>query len=261
MFNTYLNIRFASIFPTTLFSIGLRLMDKRIYLYPLKTTYQVASWLTPGGRHLYRGDIRKGVLRLGGWICVYFFLGLAGLYREIGTLFFCLILLTFIFISMQYEKRAIKRVKIYKTQYYQALVSTFVFVAFSSSLWLSARHSEDVFKVRLVRVTSESMSPTIVKGDLVLASIINSSSIKMGSIVLYKDSKKGYFAIKRIAKKPIWLKDQSNTRSFYLLGDNASKSYDSRHFGTVERNQVIGQIEGILVPSDISKLSRYFKVL
>ena len=51
---------------------------------------------------------------------------------------------------------------------------------------------------------------------------------------------------------------------FFLMGDNRDNSHDSRYFGFVERDEIIGRVEGVIGSLNIKKkyrprFSRFFK--
>ncbi len=83
------------------------------------------------------------------------------------------------------------------------------------------------------------MSPTLKDGDLVLvkASI---KDISVGDIALYHHNGVN---VKRVATFPAYLESTGDT--LFMLGDNSGQSYDSRYYGPISRDDLLGS--GILV--------------
>ena len=85
------------------------------------------------------------------------------------------------------------------------------------------------------------MNPTLKEGDLVLYRPIKKSilSLKKGSIVIaINPLKKDELMIKRVSKR--------NDLEIDLLGDNPNASIDSRHFGSIKLDQLIGIADQII---------------
>ncbi len=87
------------------------------------------------------------------------------------------------------------------------------------------------------KVTDQSMTPLFNPGDFV---IVNCWAYvcfapKTGEVVVLKDPEKpGIFLLKRIGKV---LK-----KGIFVVGDNASKSRDSRQFGLVKKSSLVGKV-------------------
>src|SRR3970040_1605954 len=91
------------------------------------------------------------------------------------------------------------------------------------------------FRLMRFRVEDVSMEPTLKAGDYV---IINKLSYlfrrpSKGDIVVFKHSTEK-FLIKRIAE----VKDSE----YFVLGDNREFSTDSRHFGAIGKNHIVGKV-------------------
>lgn len=87
------------------------------------------------------------------------------------------------------------------------------------------------------RVEDTSMEPTLKPGDHV---IVNRLAYLFGKpskndvIVLKHPQQKEKFLVKRIAE----IRDSE----YFVLGDNTEFSKDSRHFGTIKRNMIVGKV-------------------
>ncbi len=80
------------------------------------------------------------------------------------------------------------------------------------------------------------MSPTLKYGDTVL---VNKLSFllkppKKGGIVAVRDPRDGKILIKRISK--------IENGEYFVLGDNKKESTDSRKFGMLDRQSIIGKV-------------------
>lgn len=101
---------------------------------------------------------------------------------------------------------------------------------------LNEENAENFSKYKTFRVEGDSMFPILKNGDLVL--INPDFEPKSGDIVLadhpYQKSVK---IIKRI-------KEITAENRYFLIGDNVKESTDSRSFGTIAKDNIIGKIEG-----------------
>ena len=91
-------------------------------------------------------------------------------------------------------------------------------------------------------VEGPSMEPAYQPGDRVLVNRLAylRRTPDVGDVVVLRDpERRGHFLLKRIARAPDGA-DPGPAR-FYVLGDNAAASRDSRAFGPVERRQVVGK--------------------
>jgi signal peptidase I len=101
-------------------------------------------------------------------------------------------------------------------------------------------------------VPSISMQPILQPGDFIL--VDTQSAIlrtrKIGQVVVFRDKNRSkFFYVKRIGKKPSHLNNNS-TDLFYMLGDNSKASTDSRSFGMIHREQIIGEVKLVLFNLD-----------
>ena len=114
-------------------------------------------------------------------------------------------------------------------------------------------------------VSYESMEPYLISGDLVFIVNPRIKKIKQNSIIVVDNDKKGEI-IKRVVgmpgdivfnrndsllllNHPLSEKNQNVTYQeftyipkgcYYILGDNTKVSYDSRSFGLINRNKIVG---------------------
>ena len=93
---------------------------------------------------------------------------------------------------------------------------------------------------RLCRVVGDSMNPTIREGDLVIYKPFNPSK---------EELKKGYLVVLNnpLKNEELIVKRISNqiASSIELRGDNEQISIDSRQFGLINQNEIIGIVQNI----------------
>ena len=90
-------------------------------------------------------------------------------------------------------------------------------------------------KRKRLRVTGDSMSPCLKNGDeILIKKVVN---LKIGDVVLanhpFKQSVK---ILKRIS-------EITEDGKYFLVGDNLIESTDSRTFGTISLNEILGKVE------------------
>lgn len=86
-------------------------------------------------------------------------------------------------------------------------------------------------------VTGESMRPSLLPGDYLLANRVwpRLRAPRPGAIVLVRDPEQPERElVKRVAER--------EGAAFIVLGDNAAASRDSRRFGAVSREAIAGQV-------------------
>lgn len=144
------------------------------------------------------------------------------------------------------------------------LVGVFVFLALALFLMSSCSG-------RTYEVVGEEMAPTFVEGQSITAVAVSPEQIQRGDPIVYRLSGGLYF--KRVVGLPgetvridqglviingIRLdetyqivsdtSDQSDPKildedQFYILGDNRTDSYDSRHHGPIAADLIVGRVE------------------
>ncbi|MEK7534257.1 MAG: S26 family signal peptidase [Patescibacteria group bacterium] len=90
----------------------------------------------------------------------------------------------------------------------------------------------------LFKIEGHSMEPTIKNGQSVLASSLPYffSKPKMGDIVVFRKNE-------RVLMKRITKIDQSDDgKKYFVKGDNEKDSMDSKRFGWISKNDIIGKV-------------------
>lgn len=84
------------------------------------------------------------------------------------------------------------------------------------------------------KVADSSMEPTFKEGDLLLVNRLAYlfRGPRIGDVVVLKDHE--MFLLKRVAA--------ANGEKVYVVGDNAAQSRDSRDFGWVKKENIIGKV-------------------
>ena len=101
-----------------------------------------------------------------------------------------------------------------------------------------------MFPLRRFRVEDDSMQPALEPGDYVLVNrwAYRLRAPRTGDLVVLRDPENpGRFLIKRLA-------NSADPGRLTVLGDNESRSRDSRTFGSVDRRDLIGKVWRRLKP-------------
>lgn len=89
-------------------------------------------------------------------------------------------------------------------------------------------------------VSGNSMYPFAKSGQIVLVNryIYRFSAPDAGDVVAFRTPNSGELAMKRVSAV-------APGPRYHLLGDNCRDSLDSRHFGWVSRDEIIGRVESL----------------
>ncbi|MEK7573403.1 MAG: S26 family signal peptidase [Patescibacteria group bacterium] len=87
-----------------------------------------------------------------------------------------------------------------------------------------------LFPLLKFRIEENSMSPFLNQGDLVI--IFRTKNVKKTDVVVFEKDEDFY--IKRVSK----LEDSR----YFLEGDNKKESKDSRKFGWIPKQQIVGKV-------------------
>ncbi len=93
---------------------------------------------------------------------------------------------------------------------------------------------------RRFRVTGLSMFPCLVAGEEVIAQV-KAYELQINDIVVLSHPLRPHLImIKRI--KEVKLEPKTGKKSYFVQGDNISVSTDSRHFGWINEDLIIGKV-------------------
>lgn len=95
-----------------------------------------------------------------------------------------------------------------------------------------------IFPIMRFKVEDRSMEPAFKSGDFVLVNKLayNFTSPRKGDVIILKHPKeKDKFLIKRISLI-------TNSDEYFIVGDNKNFSQDSRHFGPIKKDLIIGKV-------------------
>lgn len=98
---------------------------------------------------------------------------------------------------------------------------------------------------RPFQMKGNAMAPTYKNNAFVMTRVIGKDQeIKKDDIVIFEMEPKGTVYIKRVAGLPGNIIESQTVppNKYYVLGDNLAASRDSRHFGFVEKNNIISKV-------------------
>ena len=94
----------------------------------------------------------------------------------------------------------------------------------------------------IVAVVGDSMYPTYKDKELLLGrSKFNADNIKVGDVVVFKTP---YVRDKLLIKRVYAIHEEvfSDSKSFFMLGDNRDNSNDSRNFGWIDEEDLVAVV-------------------
>jgi len=90
-----------------------------------------------------------------------------------------------------------------------------------------------MFPLKIFKIAESSMEPTLRSGDFVLVNTL--ARPKVGDVIVARHPTEEKLLTKRVA-------EISSPTKIFVLGDNAAQSQDSRHFGEIDRELVVGKV-------------------
>ncbi len=91
-----------------------------------------------------------------------------------------------------------------------------------------------VGRLRVVRVSGESMAPTLRSGDWLLVDSGSGSLPDTGELVVVRHPRQSHLLVKRV---------RSRGRETFAVGsDDPCAGQDSRHFGSLDASHLVGRV-------------------
>jgi len=237
----------------------------------------VLSIVVPGLGQIYNGQPLTGILLAVALISFTFFAGLLGLLHAFGTaVAYTIVLWSFqLAVAIHAAVVAVRQVKDNKLptrtwRSYAVAAALIVAIALVGLTFL-----DGILGVRAYVVSGESMSPTLIDGDRCVADTkyYKTHSPKRGDVIVFR-TPNGMLLTKRVValggdtieggpggtlvngqllSEPYMVQEPDDTSSnfgpvkvpsneLFVMGDNRSGSNDSRQFGSVGENRVIGKV-------------------
>lgn len=107
-----------------------------------------------------------------------------------------------------------------------------------------------LFVFDIVKVKGNSMYPTLNNNDIVVVNKL--AQIQNNDIVVLKNPIANGFIIKRVIKSSgnyIYYKNKKiilKSNEFFVMGDNRKQSTDSRNFGIINTDMIVGVVQLII---------------
>lgn len=90
-----------------------------------------------------------------------------------------------------------------------------------------------MFPLMRFKIADRSMEPSFKEGDYVIVNKLF-TKLRKGDVVVIRHPVTKTFLLKRISK--------SSENKYFVMGDNKEESRDSRHFGTIGKNLIVGKL-------------------
>ncbi|MDF9824913.1 signal peptidase I [Breznakia sp. PF5-3] len=115
----------------------------------------------------------------------------------------------------------------------------FAVVLFAFLFSMNGSQDKSIFGYRFYDALSESMSPQISKGDLLIVEVRRPNEIKVGDIITYTASDDGEVTV---THRVVEIQDEASDNPIFITQGDANKSIDP----PVQATRVIGVVKGKL---------------
>lgn len=110
-----------------------------------------------------------------------------------------------------------------------------------SIMILSHLHKARIYGFAFYHIPSVSMTPTLLPGDIILIDtwLTKTQSAKIGDILVFKQNDKSVVMVKRVRD----IRQTGSDQEYFMTGDNQQRSTDSRSFGWITQDKLIGKVK------------------
>jgi signal peptidase I len=117
-------------------------------------------------------------------------------------------------------------------------------------LALGFGYKPQLLGVHVYFIPSPSMVPTLEPGQFILIDTwaYDDALPSIGDVVVFRHQESAQWLVKRISRWPDG--EIQHNDQWYMLGDNKNQSRDSRYFGGITTDQIVGQVKLILAGID-----------
>ena len=133
----------------------------------------------------------------------------------------------------------------------QRITCTLLFVIISSLIFTAGYiYKHQWLGIHIYFVPSMSMHPTLKPGQFILVDTwaYQQQPPQKNDVVVFEHDTESLWLVKRISN---WPDGQFQLRGlFYVLGDNQGASRDSRIFGGIKQEQIVGEVKLVLLGID-----------
>ncbi len=139
--------------------------------------------------------------------------------------------------------------------FFYAVISSVAYIALTSGvLLISLLYSSQLMGYKIYHIPSKSMLPVLLPNDFIVVDTWLGDRSEIGKhdiIVFHHPYKKGMDYIKRVnyVNGDIFLGKVLTPNQIAVIGDNEDNSEDSRHFGAIDKSNIVGKAQWIIFSS------------
>lgn len=134
-------------------------------------------------------------------------------------------------------------------------------IALNVSITIASHHYKaQAYGFDFYHVPSTSMQPTLEPGDILLAdtwAYAHGNDVAIDDVVLFRLPETEKVMVKRVNK----IKQKEESNNLYVLGDNSPFSHDSRQYGWVDSQELLGKAALIITSAKPTKEPRHLEII